>query len=148
MKRNYHDYWLLIEEGKIEIEGFTYTLDDLVDMFDNFPAYVSYWCDLIGYTNPITKVDVIHHFKRKGKTHYYCSELFIHYLWSTYPSDDGVEFLEENEETPKRLYWDTLIKAIGRAIREEYWNGDLTDADAEVVDVIIQLALFDDVVYG
>lgn len=145
--RNYHDYWLV--EGKIEIEGHKYTLDDLVDMFDNFPAYISYWCDRIGYNDPSSKVEVIHEFKRKGKTHYYCSELFIHYLWYVYPSDySAVEFLEEDEETPKRLYWDTLIQAIGRAIKDGYWNGDLTDADAEVVDVILQLALFNEVVYG
>lgn len=145
--RNYHDYWLV--EGKIEIEGFKYTLDDLVDMFDNFPAYVSYWCARIGYNDPSSKVEVIHEFKRKGKAHYYCSELFIHYLWHVYPSDySAVEFLEENEEMPRRLYWDTLIQAIGRAIKDGYWDGDLTDADAEVVDVIIQLALFNEVVYG
>lgn len=55
--------------------------------------------------------------------------------------------IEDDEETWE-LDLEKLQKGIKGIIEKGYWNGDKYYCDAEVADIIVQYALFDDIVFG
>lgn len=56
---------------------------------------------------------------------------------------------EEDNDKVHELTMDKFIKGIQKTIENEYWDGnDVSDVDGNIGDVIIQYALFDEVVYG
>lgn len=46
------------------------------------------------------------------------------------------------------LTLDKLLNGIKLTIEQGYWNGDLDDIDGEVGDIIFQMALFSQIVFG
>jgi hypothetical protein len=56
--------------------------------------------------------------------------------------------IDDGEEKEREVSFDLqkLLEAVGKAISE--YNVDLNNIDGEIADIIIQLALFDEVVYG
>ena len=46
------------------------------------------------------------------------------------------------------LTLDKLLNGIKLAIENGYWSGDMDGVDGEVGDIIIQLALFNSIIYG
>ena len=46
------------------------------------------------------------------------------------------------------LTLDKLLKGIQMAIDDDNWSGDMDDIDGLVGDIVFQLALFEDIVYG
>ena len=99
----------------------------------------------------------------EGGINYWCNKANVHgqYL-GEYASEQisrgGTLKLHDMEENRNHLLTrNGLLKGIAKAIEGGYYadynwhNGseiDTCQVDAEVADVIIQLALFDDVIYG
>lgn len=46
------------------------------------------------------------------------------------------------------LTMDKLINGIKLTIEKGYWNGDFDDIDGEIGDIIFQMALFEEIVFG
>ena len=46
------------------------------------------------------------------------------------------------------LTLDKLINGIKLTIEQNYWDGDFDNIDGEVGDIIFQMALFDEIVFG
>ena len=54
----------------------------------------------------------------------------------------------EDTDEAWELTLDKLINGIKLTIEQNYWNGDFDDIDGEVGDIIFQMALFGEIVYG
>lgn len=54
----------------------------------------------------------------------------------------------EDDEEEWDLTLDKLLNGIKLAIEQKYWNGDIDEIDGEVGDIIFQMALFNEIVYG
>lgn len=55
---------------------------------------------------------------------------------------------EEDDYRQYELTMDKLLKGIQKTIDNDYWDGDIYEADGTVGDCIFQCALFDELVYG
>ena len=54
----------------------------------------------------------------------------------------------ENDDEDYNLTLDKLLNGIKLAIEKKYWNGNMDDIDGEVGDIIFQMSLFDEIVFG
>lgn len=54
----------------------------------------------------------------------------------------------EDDEEEWDLTLDKLLNGIKLAIEQKYWDGDIDTIDGEVGDIIFQMALFNEIVYG
>ena len=96
---------------------------------------INYWCDKVAVVDKHLGEFASEQISRNGKLKLYDAE----------------------EDETYELTLDKLLNGIRKAIEHDYFvdygwfsgNGiDTCMVDAEVADVIIQLALFDDVIYG
>lgn len=64
-------------------------------------------------------------------------------------SGHAVEMFDvEDEEEVWLLTLDKLLNGIKLTIEQGYWNGDLDEIDGEVGDIVFQMALFSQIVFG
>ena len=64
-------------------------------------------------------------------------------------SGHAVEMFDvEDDEEVWLLTLDKLLNGIKLTIEQGYWNGDLDEIDGEVGDIIFQMALFGEIVFG
>jgi hypothetical protein len=64
-------------------------------------------------------------------------------------SGHAVEMFDvEDDEEVWLLTLDKLLNGIKLTIEQGYWNGDLDEIDGEVGDIIFQMSLFDEIVFG
>ena len=54
----------------------------------------------------------------------------------------------EDDEEEWDLTLDKLLNGIKLAIEQKYWNGDIDEIDGEIGDIIFQMALFGEIVFG
>jgi hypothetical protein len=54
----------------------------------------------------------------------------------------------EDDEEEWDLTLDKLLNGIRLAIEQKYWDGDIDTIDGEVGDIVFQMALFGEIVYG
>ena len=116
------------------------TRKDIFDILDvAFEGAIGYWAD------------VHNHEEELGENHL---PFIDGTMFDIYDAEDWDDFLGVLDES-------TILKGIERAIEQGYlieykWfrmngNGielDLCNVDAEVADVIVQLGMFDDIIYG
>lgn len=107
---------------------FIYNQQDIDDiMLTALDGGITYWCGRCKVVGERLGEYTIEQISRGGK-------LILHDI-------------EDDEETWE-LDLEKLQKGIKRTIEEGYWNGDIDYCDAEVADIIVQYALFDDIVFG
>jgi hypothetical protein len=54
----------------------------------------------------------------------------------------------EDDEEEWDLTLDKLLNGIKLTIEQKYWDGDIDTIDGEVGDIVFQMALFGEIVYG
>jgi hypothetical protein len=54
----------------------------------------------------------------------------------------------EDDEESWDLTLEKLLNGIKLAIEQKYWDGDINTIDGEIGDIIFQMALFGEIVYG
>lgn len=54
----------------------------------------------------------------------------------------------EDDEEIWELTFEKLLHGMQLAIDQNYWDGDIDNLDGSIGDVIFQMALFDEIVYG
>ena len=54
----------------------------------------------------------------------------------------------EDDEESWDLTLEKLLNGIKLAIEQKYWDGDIDTIDGEIGDIIFQMALFGEIVYG
>lgn len=72
-------------------------------------------------------------------------DIFLHIL----VSGKTVELfdVEDNEEVWE-LTMNKLLHGMQMAIDQNYWDGDIDNLDGEAGDIIFQMSLFDEIVFG
>jgi hypothetical protein len=60
----------------------------------------------------------------------------------------AIQLLDVEDDDVWDLTLDKLINGIKLTIETGYWDGDFDNLDGEIGDIIFQMALFGDVVYG
>lgn len=74
---------------------------------------------------------------------------FEDYMYHILKSGQAVEMFDvEDMDEVWILTLDKLLNGIKLTIEQGYWNGDLDNIDGEVGDIIFQMALFDEIVFG
>ena len=70
-------------------------------------------------------------------------------MWTLLKTDQSVVIYDvEDDEEVWELTLNKLLNGIQLAIEKKYWNGDIDEIDGEVGDIIFQMALFGEIVYG
>ena len=126
-----------MEKYNIEVTtNITVTQEDIDDiMCTALEGGITYWC-------------------RKAKV---IGEYLGEYGHEQIARGGTLELYDAEEEKSYLLTRDKLLKGINLAHEQNYYSSygwcyghylDTCNIDAEVADVIVQLALFDDVVYG
>jgi hypothetical protein len=54
----------------------------------------------------------------------------------------------EDDEESWDLTLEKLLNGIKLAIEQKYWDGDIDTIDGEIGDIVFQMALFGEIVYG
>lgn len=71
------------------------------------------------------------------------------WCWQILKNGGSLHFFdEEDDDAEFSIDLQSLIYGIGKTISETAWDGDINNVDAVVADIIIQYAVFDDVIYG
>jgi hypothetical protein len=120
----------------------TFTFDDS-DIFDiiNTAVYdIGYWSCIDNDT------EVWHEADRELKGEDACFEdVFFHIL----KTGKAVQLIDvEDDEEVWDLTLDKLLHGIQMALEQNHWDGDIDSLDGEVGDIIFQMALFDEIVFG
>lgn len=70
-------------------------------------------------------------------------------MWTLLKTDQSIVIYDvEDDEEVWELTLKKLLNGIQLAIEKKYWNGDIDEIDGEVGDIIFQMALFGEIVYG
>ena len=70
-------------------------------------------------------------------------------IWALLKTGNSLRIEDaENDDEDYNLTLDKLLNGIKLAIEKKYWNGNMDDIDGEVGDIIFQMSLFDDIVFG
>ncbi len=118
---------------------FNFNDDAMIDIISSATHDISYWGGVDNDTNEwwdarselpkdSTFEDLMYHILKKG--------------------DKVLMFDVEDMDEVWYLTLDKLLNGIKLTIEQGYWNGDLDDIDGEVGDIIFQMALFDEIVFG
>ena len=119
---------------------YKFTDDDLIDIISSAVYDIGYWACIDNDTdawrnirNSIPKEDRIF------------EEIFFKVL----QNGDTVHLLDaEDEDEIYELTLDKLLNGIKLTIEQKYWDGDMDTIDGEIGDIIFQLALFSEIVFG
>ena len=119
----------------------TFNFDDnaMIDIISSAIYDIDYWGGVDNDTNEwwdarselpkdSTFEDLMYHILKKG--------------------DKILMFDVEDMDEVWYLTLDKLLNGIKLTIEQGYWNGDLDEIDGEVGDIIFQMALFNDIVFG
>lgn len=118
---------------------FNFDDDAMIDIISSATYDISYWGGVDNDTNEwwdarselpkdSTFEDLMYHILKKG--------------------DKVLMFDIEDMDEVWYLTLDKLLNGIKLTIEQGYWNGDLDEIDGEVGDIIFQMALFDQIVFG
>jgi hypothetical protein len=118
---------------------FNFSDDDLVDIISSSVYDIGYWACINNDTNEwwdarselpksSTFEDLMYHILKKG---------------------ESILIMDvEDDEEEWDLTLDKLLNGIKLAIEQKYWDGDIDTIDGEVGDIVFQMALFGEIVYG
>ncbi len=118
---------------------FQFDDEAMIDIISSSVYDIGYWACINNDTNEwddartelpkgSTFEDIMYHILKKGET-------II--MWDT-----------EDDEEVWELTLDKLLNGIKLAIEQKYWDGDIDTIDGEVGDIIFQMSLFGEIVYG
>ena len=118
---------------------FTFDETEITDVISSAIYDIGYWCVIDNDTDVWNETgdslsddhtfeDVFFEILKKGK---------------------AVELIDvEDSDEVWELTMDKLINGIKLTIEKGYWNGELYEIDGEVGDIIFQMALFGEIVFG
>ena len=119
--------------------------EDLSCLCECMLSDTGYWACLGNDTEDYQKTEI--KIKQSGKTPYIedvLSEMLLERkpitIWET--EEDG-ELGQEHD-----LTIELLTQGVETAVVEGYWDGDMDSLDGEAGDIILQLSLLKDIVYG
>lgn len=126
--------------NKYKIKTFKYNKDDLGDIISAAVYDIGYWSCIDNDT------ETWHEAREELAGQDVCFEdIFLHIL----VSGKTIELFDvDDDEEVWELTLDKLLHGMQMAIDQDYWDGDIDSLDGEVGDIIFQMALLGQVVYG
>lgn len=118
---------------------FTYDDDDIINVISSAIYCIGYWACIDNDTEERNKtsdsMDDDHTFE----------DVFFEIL----KNGQAVELIDvENDEEVWELTLEKLIHGMRMAVEQNYWDGAIDSLDGEVGDIIFQMALFGQIVFG
>lgn len=118
---------------------FAYDAGDMIDVISSAIYSVGYWScidnDTEAWNKTSDSMDDDHTFE----------DVFFEIL----KNGQAVELIDvEDDEQVWELTLEKLIHGMQMAVEQNYWDGDIDSLDGEIGDIIFQMALFGQIVYG
>lgn len=118
---------------------FTYDDGDILDIINTAVYDIGYWACIDNDTEIWNKtsdsMDDDHTFE----------DVFFEIL----KNGQAVELIDvEDVDEVWELTLDKLVHGMQMAVEQNYWDGNIDSLDGEVGDIIFQMALFDQILYG
>ena len=119
---------------------FTFDDSDILDVISAAVYDIGYWSCIDNSTETWHEA----HEALTGQDACF-EDVFFHIL----KSGKSVMLIDvEDDEEVWELTLSRLLKGIQLAIDTDYWDGDIDSLDGAVGDIIFQMALFDEIVFG
>ena len=118
---------------------FNYSDEDMIDII-SFAVYdIGYWGCIDNTTEDWQRVSLS----------LPSDSTFEDVIWALLKTGNSLRIEDaENDDEDYNLTLDKLLNGIKLTIEKKYWNGNMDDIDGEVGDIIFQMSLFDDIVFG
>lgn len=118
---------------------FTFDETEITDVISSAIYDIGYWCVIDNDTDVWNKtsdsLDADHTFE----------DVFFEIL----KNGQAVQLIDvEDVDDVWELTLDKLINGIKLTIEQNYWDGDFDNIDGEIGDIIFQMALFEEIVFG
>ena len=127
-------------ENKYNIKPtFTYSDEEMIDIISSAVYDIGYWAVIDNDSNEWWEA------RSEMPKDYTFEDLMYHIL----KKGDGIVIYDaEDDDECWTLTLEKLLNGIKLAIENKYWDGDIDVIDGEIGDAIIQLALFNSIIYG
>lgn len=118
---------------------FKFDDNDMVDIISSAIYDIGYWGLIDNTTEDWKRVS-----ESLPKDH-----TFEDVIWSLLKTGNNlrIEDIEDDDEVYE-LTLNNLLNGIKLTIEQKYWDGDIDTIDGEIGDIIFQMALFDQIVFG
>lgn len=118
---------------------FTFDETEITDVISSAIYDIGYWCIIDNDT------EIWHKTSDSLDDDHTFEDVFFEIL----KNGQAVELIDvEDTDEVWELTLEKLINGIKLTIEQNYWDGDFDKIDGEVGDIIFQMALFDEIVYG
>ena len=118
---------------------FKYNDEDMIDIISSAVYDIGYWGRIDNTTEDWQRMSV-----SLPSNH-----TFEDVIWALLKTGNSLRIEDaENDDEFYNLTLDRLLNGIKLTIEKKYWNGNMDDIDGEVGDIIFQMSLFDDIVFG
>lgn len=118
---------------------FKYNDEDMIDIISSAVYDIGYWGRIDNTTEDWQRMSA------SLPSDY----TFEDVIWALLKSGNSLRIEDaENDDEFYNLTLDRLLNGIKLTIENKYWNGNMDEIDGEVGDIIFQMSLFDDIVFG
>ena len=118
---------------------FKYNDEDMIDIISSAVYDIGYWGRIDNTTEDWQSMSA-----SLPSDH-----TFEDVIWALLKTGNSLRIEDaENDDEDYNLTLDKWLDGIELAIEKKYWNGNVDDIDGEVGDIIFQMSLFDDIVFG
>jgi hypothetical protein len=118
---------------------FTFDETEITDVISSAIYDIGYWCVIDNDT------EIWNDMRDSLPDDHTFEDVFFEIL----KSGHAVELIDvEDADEVWELTLDKLINGIKLTIEQNYWDGDFDEIDGEVGDIIFQMALFNEIVFG
>ena len=118
---------------------FKFSDEDMVDIISSAVYDIGYWACIDNTTEDWQRVSAT----------LPSDHTFEDVMWAMLKTGNAIR-IEDTEGTdgPWDLTLDKLLNGIKLTIEKKCWNGNIDEIDGEVGDIVFQMSLFGEIVYG
>jgi hypothetical protein len=118
---------------------FKFNDEDMVDIISSAVYDIGYWGIIDNTTEDWQRVSAS----------LPSDSTFEDIIWALLNTGNSLHIEDaENDDESYDLTLETLLNGIKLSIEKKCWNGNMDEIDGEVGDIIFQMALFDEIVFG
>lgn len=118
---------------------FKFSDEDMVDIISSAVYDIGYWGIIDNTTEDWQRVSAS----------LPSDSTFEDVIWALLKTGNSLHIEDaENDDESYNLTLDKLLNGIKLTIEKKYWNGNMDEIDGEVGDIIFQMSLFDQIVFG
>ena len=121
------------------VPEFKFSDEDMIDIISSAVYDIGYWACIDNTTK-----DWQHVSQSLPSDH-----TFEEVIWTLLKTGNSLHIEDvEGTEGPWDLTLEKLLNGIKLSIEKKCWNGNMDEIDGEVGDIIFQMSLFDEIVFG